>query len=104
MRCRDSERTLVLSRVLARGFLDVARAFEGALGVAMDFASGRAQSDEPLAIANEQFDFELALEELQLPAQPRLRHMQRFSRSGDIEILTDDFTEVAQLLECHWSA
>ena len=68
---------------------------------AMDFAAGRTQAHQPLPVANEKLDLELALEQLQLPAQTGLGHVQRCGGARDVEIVFHHFAEVAQLLKGH---
>ena len=97
----DRQRAFALRRVFARCRLDALRRIERALGHRDDLAARFGEAHQARAVAHEKLDAEFLLEQPQLPAQARLRDVQRGGGARNVEVPARDFAEVAQLLQGH---
>jgi tetratricopeptide (TPR) repeat protein len=101
VRGRDRKCPGVVAAKLGADALEVLDLLQGPPGGCDQCLPRRRESGETLALAHEDARAELVLEQAHLLADPRLRSEQRRGGVGHVEVVIDDRTEVAQLLQVH---
>ena len=97
----DGQRAAVRLAQLRGGAADVLHLAQNAARARNDLVAGGGGAGERAALALEQLESELLFEQLQLPADTRLRGVQLPGGGRDVEAILVDRHEVAQLLQFH---
>jgi hypothetical protein len=103
VRRRNRQRAGLLPLELTRKVRDVFYLAQHTPRAVDDFLTGRRDGRETLALAREQLHAQLALELLELLADPRLARIEPLGGCRDVEAAVDDRDQVLELLERHYS-
>jgi len=98
---RDRQRAFLLGREIAGEARDVVRFAQNLARPRDNFAAGRGDRGQALALAREQLHAELRLELLQLLADTGLARVETLGGRGDVEPAIDDADQVLELLQSH---